>query len=509
MSVVPQGRGFVYLVGAGPWDPGLLTLRGREVLARADAVLYDYLVNPALLAHCRAGCEHVPAGARPHRITQEQINAALVERAQAGQVVVRLKGGDPFVFGRGGEEAEALRAAGVPFEVVPGVTAAVASAAYAGIPVTHRGFGSTLAFVTGHPRADRDEDAIDWAALAGMSTIVFYMGRRRLRDLADALIAAGKPGATPVALVRWATRPDQRTVVTTLAEVADTAEAQDLAPPLTIIVGEVVGLRDHIAWVERRPLHGRRVVVTRSEAQQADLAERLLELGAEVLPLPTIAFEPGDGPAMQAAVAALHTYDLVVFTSVNGVDHFLDALYAAGRDPRAFGGARIAVIGPATARRLRARGLVADVVPAEFVAEGLLDALDVDGLRGKRVLLPRAEVAREVLPDTLRAAGAEVDVVPVYRTVGPAVDPAVRARGGAGDADLITFTASSTVTHFCRLFDDPTLAAIQARTRAACIGPITADTARAAGFRVAVEAETYTVRGLVDALAAWGAAAAD
>lgn len=509
MSDTALGRGFVYLVGAGPWEPGLLTLRGAQVLGRADAVLYDYLVNPALLAHCRADCERVPAGERPHRITQGEINAALVERARAGQTVVRLKGGDPFVFGRGGEEAEALEAAGVPFEVVPGVTAAVAAAAYAGIPVTHRGFGSTLAFVTGHPRADLAEDAIDWAALAGVSTVVFYMGRRRLRDLAASLMAAGKPGSTPVALVRWATRPDQRTVVTTLAEAAEAAEAAELAPPMTIIVGEVVQLRDRIAWAERRPLHGRRVVVTRSPEQQADLADRLVELGALVLPLPTIAFAPGDAVALDAAVAALHTYDLVVFTSVNGVDHFLDALYAAGRDPRAFGAARLAVIGPATGRRLRARGLVADVVPATFVAEGLLAALDVDGLAGKRVLIPRAEVAREVLPDTLRAAGAEVDVVAAYRTVGPTADAHVRAQVAAGDADLVTFTASSTVTHFCRLFDDATLARIQARTQAACIGPITADTARAAGFRVAVEADRYTVPGLVEALAAWGRATAD
>ena len=500
-----RAAGSVALVGAGPWDAGLLTLRGRALLERADAVVHDYLVNPDLLAHCPPTCEIVPTGEKPRRLSQAQISAELVRRARAGQRVVRLKGGDPFVFGRGGEEAEALAAAGVTFEVVPGVTAAIASAAYAGIPVTHRGYGPSLAFVTGHPRAEGAEPPLDHRALAGMATVVLLMGASRLKELCAGLMTAGRAPATPVALIRWATRPDQRTVVTTLADAAEVARVDEMTAPLTVIIGEVVGLRARIAWFERRPLYGRRIVVTRAASQQAALNDRLAELGAEVVALPTIAFEPGDVDALARAVRALPSYDLVIFTSVNGVDAFLDAVYAAGRDPRAFGAARLACIGPATARRLRDRGLVADLVPDDFVAEGLLAALPPSEVAGRRILLPRAEVARELLPDTLRAAGAVVDVVPAYRTVAPPVDPTVRARVLAGEVDLIAFTASSTVTHFAALFTDAERAAIKARVPAACIGPITARTATEAGFRVAVEAAPFTIPGLVDALVGWAA----
>lgn len=494
--------GFVYLVGAGPWDPGLLTLRGRELLARADAVLYDYLVNPELLDHLPPQAERVPVGAPPDRMTQAEINAALVERAQRGQVVVRLKGGDPFVFGRGGEEAEALVHAGVPFEVVPGVTAAIAGAAFAGIPVTHRGYGSTLAFVTGHRAADGDaRDGVDYPALARMSTVAFYMGVRNLDAVAAGLIAAGKRKETPVALIRWASRPDQETVVTTLEGCAAAATAAGLEAPMTILIGEVVALRDRIGWYEQRPLYKTRVAITRSQGQQGALAHRLAELGAEVIALPTIAFEPADPAPIQAAIEHLATYDRVIFTSANGVDAFLDALYAAGRDPRAFAAARIACIGPATARRLRERGLVADQVPHQFVAEALIDALLEEGVAGQRILIPRAEIAREILPDTLRAHGAHVDVLAAYRTVPPPVDAAALARIANGEIDLVTFTSSSTVQHFRALFDDPTFERVRARIGAACIGPITADTARAHGLRVAVMATEYTIPGLVDALA--------
>lgn len=501
----PRAPGYVYLVGAGPWDPGLLTLRGRELLARADVIVHDYLVNPELLEHARPDAERVAVGGRGRRLSQARINALLVEQARAGSVVVRLKGGDPFVFGRGGEEAEALVQAGVPFEVVPGVTAAVACAAYAGIPVTHRGYGSTLAFVTGHQRADGEPAAdIDWSALARMSTVVFYMGARNLDRLARRLRAAGRAPETPVALVRWATRPDQQTVVTTLGACAADMERAGLEPPLTVIVGDVVSLRARIGWYERKPLHGLRVVVTRSQGQQGPLAERLRELGAEVVPLPTIRFEPpADAAPVQRAIEALGIYDWVIFTSANGVDFFLDALWGAGRDPRAFGAARVGSIGPATARRLEERGLRADVVPEAFVAEGLIEVLRAEGVGGRRVLIPRAEVAREVLPETLTELGATVDVVPVYRTVPAPIDPAIRDRVAAGDVDVVTFTASSTVHHFCRLFSDRELETVRRHVRAACIGPITEQSAREAGFEVAVSAETYTIPGLIEALVAW------
>lgn len=496
----PSVPGFVYLVGAGPWDPGLLTLRGRDLLARCDVVVHDYLVNPELLEHAPARAERLAVGRPPERMDQAAINALLVERARAGHVVVRLKGGDPFVFGRGGEEAEALVAAGVPFEVVPGVTAAIAGAAFAGIPVTHRGFGSTLAFVTGHQASDAADD-VDWSALARMSTVALYMSARRLRPIADALMKAGRAPDTPVALVRWASRPDQETLVSTLARCADDAKAAGLAPPMTILVGEVVSLRARIGWYEQRPLWGRRIAITRSRGQQGALAHRLHELGAEVVALPTIAFEPGPAEPIAEAIARLGTYDRVVFTSANGVDYFLDALYAAGRDPRAFGAAKLACIGPATARRLRDRGLVADIVPETFVAEGLIESLLEDGVEGRRVLIPRAEVAREVLPETLRERGAHVEVLPVYRTVQPPIDPAALARIADGDVDLVTFTSSSTVHHFRALFDEATFDAVRRRIGAACIGPITADTARELGLSIAVVAEQYTIPGLVEALA--------
>lgn len=501
----PRAPGIVYLVGAGPWDPGLLTLRGRALLERADTVVYDYLANPALLAFAPTA-DHILVGEGASRPSQDEINRLLVERGLAGDVVVRLKGGDPFVFGRGGEEVIALAAAGVPFEVVPGVTAAVACAAYAGIPVTHRAFGSTLGFVTGHERPDAEHGAADWGALARLSTVVLYMGARRLGQVCDALLGAGRAPSTPVALVRWGTRPDQRTLVTTLAEAAAAVDEAGLTPPMIVIVGEVVTLRPAVSWYERRVLHGLRIAITRSAGQALALAERLEELGAEVVPFPTIEFaKPADPAPLEAALRALPTYDWVIFTSANGVDFGLDALRTAGLDPRAFGAARIACIGPATARRLEERGVLADRVPPTFVAEALLHTFLADGAAGRRFLLLRAEVAREVLPEGLRAAGATVDVVTAYRTCPATLPQELVDRVGAGGVDLVTFTASSTVRHFCERFEPSALTALQARVAAVCIGPVTAESARAAGFRIAVTATEFTIPGLVDALAAWRA----
>ena len=496
--------GRVYLVGAGPWDPGLLTVRGRSLLGRADAIVYDYLVNPAVLDAARVDAELVPVGRPPQRMTQDQISAELVRRAQAGQIVVRLKGGDPFVYGRGGEEAEVLAGAGIPFEVVPGVTAAVASAAYAGIPVTHRDYGSNLTLVTGHPRAEGDADSQDWEALARMDTLVFYMAARRLDFIAGRLIAAGKDPATPVALIHWASRPAQRTRVTCLEHAAQVAGAEGYTPPLTVIMGDVVGVRDRIEWYERLPLYGVNVAITRSAGQRGPLADGVRALGGEIFPLPTIAFEPTNPVPVRQACETLGDYDWVIFTSANGVDFFLDALYGNGFDVRRFATSRLACIGPATARRLRARGLVADLVPEEYVAEALLDALSEDELKDTRILIPRAEVAREVLPDGLRARGATVHVVPVYRTILPMVNEDTRARVSGGEVNVVTFTSSSTVTHFCALFGPDELAMIRENVVAACIGPITAQTARDAGLKVQVVAREYTIPGLLRAMAAWG-----
>jgi len=481
-----------------------LTVRGRELLGRADSIVYDYLVNPAVLDIVRPETVLVPVGRPPQRMTQDQISAELVRRAQAGEVVVRLKGGDPFVYGRGGEEAEVLAQAGIPFEVVPGVTAAVASAAYAGIPVTHRDYGSNLTLVTGHPRAEGDAEHQDWDALARMDTLVFYMAAKRLSFIAQRLMTAGKNPETPVALIRWASRPAQRTRVTDLANAAAVAIDEGYTPPLIVIMGDVVGLRDRIGWYERLPLYGVNVAITRSAGQRGPLADGVRALGGEIIPLPTIAFEPTPSAPVRRACDELESYDWVIFTSANGVDFFLDALYANGGDPRRFAGARLACIGPATARRLRNRGLVADLVPETYVAEALLDAMASDPLQGCKILIPRAEVAREVLPKGLRKAGAVVDVVPVYRTILPQVNEEDRARVGGGERVVVTFTSSSTVTHFCALFGPEEMAMIRKNVVAACIGPITASTAREAGLKVDIIAQEYTVPGLLAAMASWG-----
>jgi uroporphyrinogen III methyltransferase / synthase len=464
----------VYLVGAGPGDPGLLTCRGAELLARADVVVHDRLSEISLLDLAPAGAERIDVGKSPGApVAQEEINALLVERGLRGQCVVRLKGGDPFVFGRGGEEAQALAAAGVPFEVVPGISAAVAVPAYAGIPVTHRALSTSFTVVTGHSRHAVDDD-VDWDALArAADTIVVLMGVAHRAEIAARLQAGGLPASTPVAAIRWGTRPGQRTVRTTLGELA----AVVLEPPVTVVIGAVAGL--DLRWFEGRALFGRRVVVTRARAQASTLVEKLRALGAETIELPTIeiAGEPLHG-LMPAA------YDWVAFTSVNAVER----VFAGLRDARAFGAARVAAVGPGTAAALAARGVVADLVPQSAVAEALVEAFPAGA---GRVLLPQAASARPVLADGLRAKGWAVDVVEAYRTV-PA-RPSDDALAAAAKADAIAFTSSSTVTSWLAL--GATLPPV-----VACIGPVTAATAAEHGVPVTVVAAEHTVDGLVDAL---------
>jgi uroporphyrinogen III methyltransferase/synthase len=482
----------VYLVGAGPGDPGLLTVRGREVLARADVVVYDRLSVASLLDLAPAHAERVSVGKTPRgpSVPQAEINALLVEKGKAGLEVVRLKGGDPFVFARGGEEAAALAEAGVPFEVVPGVTSAIAVPAYAGIPVTHRGLATSFTVVTGHedPWAASETD---WEAVARMGrtggTIVVLMGVATRAAIAERLLAGGMAPTTPVAAVRWGTRPDQETRRTTLAELG----AIPLEAPATIVIGPVAALE--LAWFETRPLFGRRVVVTRAAGQAGELVARLRELGAEAVEVPAIEIvDPDDGgAALRAAAARVHTYDWVVFTSANAVVR----LCAELRDARAFGRARIAAIGPGTADALAARNLVADLVPDRFVAEGLLASFPEAGPAGGRVLLPRAAVARDVLPAGLRAKGWDVDVVVAYRTV--AARPSPAAIAAAREADAICFTSSSTVTNYLAGAGREAVPPL-----VACIGPVTAETARAAGLTVDVVAEVHTTAGLLDALVA-------
>jgi uroporphyrinogen III methyltransferase/synthase len=490
--------GVVYLVGAGPGDPGLMTARSLELIGAADSVYYDRLIPTGALDGARDDAELIYVGKQPGvpSVPQEEIGERLIEAARAGRSVVRLKGGDPFVFGRGGEEGEALRAAGVAFEVVPGVTAGVAATAYAGIPVTHRDDASAVAFVTGHEDPEKADTALDWDALAAFpGTLVFYMGVKRLGENAAALIAAGRDPEEPAAAVERGTWPGQRTVSATLGTIAATVECERVGAPALIVIGAVAARREELAWLERRPLHGRTVVVTRARAQASGLAATLRSLGATVVELPAIRIEPRIATEeVRAAAAAIADYDLVCLTSPNGVGLLFEALAAAGRDARALSGATVAAIGPGTARALRANGIAADVVPERFVAEALVEALASVEVEGKRVLVARAAEARDVLPDALRERGGQVDVVALYETVREA--PEEDAIAAAQGADYVTFTSSSTVTNLTEALGDR----LPAAARIVSIGPVTSATVREAGLEVAVEADRHDVDGLLTAL---------
>ncbi len=478
----------VFLVGAGPGDPGLLTVRGAELLSTADVVVYDRLASSALLDLAPPGAERISVGKAPGRVEmdQDEINALLVARGGEGLTVVRLKGGDPFVFGRGGEEAEALAAAGVPFEVVPGITSAIAAAAYAGIPVTHRGVSTHFTVVTGHEDPAKGRTDVAWEALGRAGgTLVILMGAGRVDEIARRLMAAGCPADTPVAAVRNGTRPDQSTTRATLATIADAG----VRSPSAIVVGAVAAL--DLAWFESRPLFGRTVVVTRAREQASELGARLEVLGAEVLELPSIAIEP-----LGFVVPDLERYSWVVFTSANGVTAFFDrGLASAGLDARALAGVRVAAIGPGTAAALGGHGVRPDLVPERFVAESLLAAFPAPAPH-ERVLLARAEQARDVLPEGLAERGYAVDVLAVYRTVRADPDTAALERVRAGAVDALTFTSSSTVTNFCDLVGEVP----EPQPLVASIGPVTSRTARERGLRVDAEAEEHTIDGLVATL---------
>jgi uroporphyrinogen III methyltransferase / synthase len=490
--------GIVYLVGAGPGDPGLMTARSLELIAAADAIFYDRLIPPGALADARTDAELVYVGKQPGvpSVPQEEIGARLVEAARAGKSVVRLKGGDPFVFGRGGEEGEALRAAGVEFEVVPGVTAGVAATAYAGIPVTHRDDASAVAFVTGHEDPEKGTSALDWEALARFpGTLVFYMGVKRLAENAAELVAAGRDPDQPAAAIERGTWPGQRTVSATLGTIAEAVERESVKAPALIVVGAVAARREALAWLERRPLHGRRVVVTRARAQASGLAATLRGLGAEAVELPAIRIEPRlESEEVRRAAASIGEYALVCVTSPNGADLLFEALAAASLDARALAGATVAAIGPGTARALARHGVAADVVPERFVAEALVEALAAIEVEGVRALVARAAEARDVLPDALRERGAEVDVVALYETVREQPDEAAVA--AAQGADYVTFTSSSTVTNLTEALGDR----FPRSARVVSIGPVTSEAARTAGLEVHVEAERHDVDGLLAAL---------
>jgi uroporphyrinogen III methyltransferase/synthase len=499
--------GRVYLVGAGPGDPGLITRRGFDLLTRADVVVYDStLVPQALIEAAPAGCERVAAGRVAGRRVrpQEEVNRILIARARRGLTVVRIKGGDPGLFARAGEEAEALAAARVPFEIVPGVTAAVGAAAAAGIPLTDRRLASTVVLATGHEDPRKPLPALDWRLVAGADTLVLYMGVAHLRGITRRLVEAGRAPDTPALLVRWATRPDGVALEGTLGTIAALAAAERIAPPAVLIAGDVVRLRRRLEWPGRRPLRGKTIVVTRPRGQASAFTEALRERGARVLEAPAIALAPPRSWApLDRALRRLALYDLVVFTSVNGVERFFDRLRARGVDLRTLR-APIAAIGPATAAAVEARGLRVAVLPDEYRAEGIVAALgDRVGrtrLAGSRVLVPRAAVARDLLPGALRRRGARVDVVPVYRTAASRQGRLEVARAlRAAEVDLLTFASSSSVTHFVRGLRGAAARRLR-RVPAAVIGPITARTARALGLRVAVMPRDYTIAALVEAI---------
>ena len=497
--------GKVYLVGAGPGDPGLITVKGLECIQKADVIIYDYLAASIFLKRARKNAELIYVGKKggSHTLVQERINDLIVEKAQTGALVTRLKGGDPFIFGRGGEEAEVLFNNGIPFEIVPGVTSAIAAPAYAGIPLTHRKYTATVAFVTGHEDPDKAESAIDWASIArGMGTVVFLMGVKNLPHIAHQLIVHGKPPQTPVALVRWGTTSRQVTISGTLETIVEKVKNAGLKAPAIIIVGDVVHLRRTLNWYEDRPLLGKKIVVTRARAQASDLVELLSELGAECLECPTIKIEPpADYTLLDRAIKNLSTYDWVIFTSVNGVAFFFERLFAAGKDVRAFNNLQTATIGPATEKKLFDFGLNSDIVPDSYRAESVVKAFGSMDINANKILLPRAEEARPILPIELTKMGAEVDEIPVYRTVAVDDDGDQLIKQLEGQSiDMITFTSSSTVKNFRALIPSKKFKTLLKGVIIASIGPITSDTANELGFEVHITAESYTIPGLCEAI---------
>lgn len=495
-----------YLIGAGPGDPGLITVKGKRILREAEVVIYDYLANKRFLDLCRPDAEIIYVGKKggDHTLPQDQINELIVAKVKDGKNVARLKGGDPYIFGRGAEEAEELLEAGLEFEVVPGVTSAVAGAAYAGIPLTHRKYASSVSLITGHEDPTKPDSAHNWPALAtAASTLCFYMGVKNLPYITGKLMEHGMRADMPAALVRWGTTAKHQSWVSTVGEISALAEREGIKAPSMLVVGQVVQLHDTLNWFEKLPLHGRGVVVTRAREQASGLKDTLERLGAACYEFPTITIVPlKDYGPVQFAIEHLPTYDWVVFTSVNGVRHFWNQLDALGKDARALGAVQVAAIGPATAEALCERGIRPDFVPPKYVAESVVEGLLALGIEGKRVLIPRAKVAREVLPEELAKVAARVDVLPVYETV-------LTQEDGAEIVDLLekgrlqylTFSSSSTVDNFFALVPADTLRPYVGQSlKICCIGPVTAKTLEKYGFTPDIMPEDYTIPALVDAL---------
>lgn len=495
-------KGKVYLIGAGPGDPGLITVKGLRCLAEADVIIYDYLVSPELLRHARRDSRLLYVGKKggEHSISQAELNQLILEEANRGGVIARLKGGDPFIFGRGGEEAEVLAAAGIEFEVVPGVTSAIAVPAYAGIPMTHRAFTATVCFVTGHEDPAKDESNIDWKGLSTIGTLAFLMGVKNLTGIIRNLVDSGKDPKTPAALIRWGTTPDQQTITGTLEDIEKKAEEAKFRPPSIFVVGEVVSLRETLGWFETKPLFGKGVVITRPAEQSQEFYDLLTAAGARVIRFPTIKIEPPlYWSGLDGAIDNLGMYSWIIFTSANGVKFFLRRLGEKGRDLRDLKNLRISTIGPATAALLKKRGIRVEMVPNEFISEGVIKSFSGIDVRGKKILLPRAEVARDIIPEELARMGAVVDAVTAYRTVpSGAKKEELQEYLEKGQVDVITFTSPSTFVNFVQImgrdFKFPE------RVKVACIGPVTAAAVKKSGYRIDIMKNEYTISGLVAAI---------
>ncbi|MDD3654603.1 MAG: uroporphyrinogen-III C-methyltransferase [Desulfotomaculaceae bacterium] len=500
-----MSEGMVYIIGAGPGDPKLITVKGLERLKEANTIIYDRLASYRLLSFARRDAEIIYAGKSPagHTMKQKEINRLLVEKARAGKIVIRLKGGDPFVFGRGGEEAEALYEAGVSFEVVPGVTSAIAAPAYAGIPVTHRGLASDLVIVTGNEDPLKESSNIAWEHLAAdTGTLILLMGMANLPEITKTLVKHGRSPQTPVALVQWGTRPNQRTLTGNLANINEMAVHAGLESPVVIVVGNVVKLRDKLRWYDNKPLFGKRILVTRAREQASALSEKIEALGGEALEFPAIVIaEPEDYVPLDQALRSLAVFEWIIFTSVNGVTSFFQRLRRQRIDVRELCRARLCAIGPKTREALENYGLIVEYVPGEYRAEKIAAGLSGKLKPGERVLLPRAAVSRQVLPETLRELGAEVTEVTAYRALPASWDgAAVKELLIRGEIDVVTFTSSSTVRNFATLIACENIGELMANVIVACIGPVTAATAMELGIKVDVVAAEYTIDGLVTAI---------
>jgi uroporphyrinogen III methyltransferase / synthase len=498
-------KGKVILVGAGPGDPGLITVRGLEALKRAEIVVYDYLANPELIKSA-AGAEKIYVGKKgaDHTLEQDEINELLFSKASGGKLVARLKGGDPYIFGRGSEEMAYLVERGIEVEVIPGIPAALGASAYAGIPLTDRRYTSTLAFVTGHEDPTKSESSIEWEHIAkGVGTIVFYMGVKNLPEIVKKLIGYGRPPETPVSVIEWATMPKQRVVTGTLANISEIVKKENIRPPALTVVGGVNELRGALAWFEKKPLFGKTIVVTRSRMQASRLLSTLGELGANAIEMPTIDIAPPESfEELDGAARRVRDYDWVIFTSVNGVDNFMQRLRAVGGDARSLAGVKIASIGPATTERLVESGITPDLQPEKYVAESIFEDLRKIGpVSSKKFLLPRADLAREALPGLLREAGATVNEVTAYRTIPGDFDADwLRGKIEAGEVDAVTFTSSSTARFFVERLGGDFIINNRKKFAAISIGPVTSETMSELGMAPDAASEIHTIPGLVDAI---------